>query len=108
MAFLDVANRERKEMAPGVFIRTFWGERMLMSLVDLEPEAVVPTHSHPHEQAGVMLEGEMTLTVAGESRRLRPGDCYLIPGGVEHSAVAGPQGAQVLDVFSPVREDYKY
>jgi len=64
-------------------------------------------HSHPHEQAGVVLEGEFDLTIGGETRRVRGGDMYIIPGGVEHRVVTGEEKAVALDVFHPIREDYK-
>lgn len=108
MHFFDIDKREAKEIAPGVHIRTTWGERMLLSVVDLSPGAAVPNHSHAHEQVGAVLTGEMTLTIDGETRLLKPGDSYVIPGGLQHSATVGPDGAHVIDVFSPVREEYKY
>jgi quercetin dioxygenase-like cupin family protein len=74
----------------------------------LEANAVIPTHSHPHEQLGVVLQGEPEFTIAGEVRMLHPGEPYVIPGGVPHSVKVGPSPAQVMDVFSPVREEYKY
>ena len=106
--FCDLENRASKEAAPGVHIRTFWQNEMLLSSVDLEPGAVVPMHSHPHEQCGVVIWGEMDLTIAGETRHLKAGDCYIIPGDVEHSATAGDAPVRVVDVFAPVREDYQY
>ena len=106
--FCDLENRESKEVAPGVRIRTFWGSEMLLSMTDLAAHAIVPAHSHPHEQAGVIVSGEFELTIAGEARLLRPGDTYIIPGGVEHSARTGDAPARVLDIFSPVREAYQY
>lgn len=108
MAFLNRENRPSKEVLPGVRLRTFWGEKMLLALVDLDSHATVPAHSHLHEQSGILLSGELELTIAGEARRLSPGDMYLIPGGVEHSARTSDVPAQVLDVFSPVREEYKF
>ena len=108
MYFFDTENRTAKEIVPGIRIKTTWEDQMLLSMVDLDAGAVVPNHSHPHEQAGAVLSGVMTLTIAGEERTLHPGDSYIIPGGIEHSAIGGPDGARVLDVFSPVREEYKY
>ncbi len=108
MYFNDLEKRDSKEIVPGVQMRTFWGDKMLMAVVDLEINATVPLHSHPHEQCGTVLAGEMILTIAGEERILKPGDTYLIPGGVEHSARGGGIPTRVLDVFSPVREEYKY
>ncbi len=107
-AFKDPESRSIKDLLPGVHARTFWGERMLLALVDLDANAVIPEHSHPHEQGGIVIQGEPEFTIAGEVRKLKPGDMYVIPGGVGHSVIVGPQPAQVLDIFSPVREEYKY
>lgn len=108
MYFMSPGERDPKTLFGAVTTRTFWGEKMLLSLVELPAGAVVPLHSHPHEQAGIVLEGELTFTVGGETRTLYPGDMWMIPGGVEHSAVAGDQPTKALDIFSPVREDYMY
>jgi quercetin dioxygenase-like cupin family protein len=106
--FCDAAGREKKVLAPGIVARTFWGEKMLMSLVDIEPGAALPLHSHPHEQHGTIMAGVLHMTIDGETRALTAGDIYVIPGGIVHGAEAGPEGAQVLDIFAPVREEYKY
>ena len=66
-------------------------------------------HSHPHEQAGVILAGSLTLTIDGDVKVLGLGDIYIAEGGVEHSGVAiGSEGCRALDIFSPVREDYQF
>jgi len=106
--FCDVENRESKEVAPGIHIRTFWGSEMLLSIVDLDANSVIPAHSHPHEQSGVVISGEFELSIGGETRRLKPGDAYIIPGDVEHAAKTGDIPAQTIDIFSPVREAYQY
>jgi len=106
--FCDLESRETKEIAPGVHIRTFWGNEMLLSTADLDANAIVPIHSHPHEQAGVVISGRIELTIGGETHWLKPGDTYIIPGGVEHGAMTGDAPARVLDIFSPVRDDYQY
>lgn len=108
MYFYDLNDREVKDLLSGVHARTFWGDNLLMAVVDLDPEAVVPMHSHPHEQGGIVLRGEMTMTIADETRTVKEGDLYVIPGGVEHEARVGSVPVQVLDIFSPVREEYKY
>jgi quercetin dioxygenase-like cupin family protein len=79
-----------------------------MSLVDLPANSVVPLHSHPHEQAGIMLRGEATFTVGDEKRLVKTGEMWIIPGGVEHMVEVGAEPALALDIFSPVREDYQY
>jgi quercetin dioxygenase-like cupin family protein len=95
------------ELAPGVSGRPLFGEGAMLNLITFEPGAVVPLHSHPHEQLGIVIRGEQALVVGGVEHVLGPLDAYSIPGGVEHSAHCGPEGALVLDVFQPVREDYR-
>jgi quercetin dioxygenase-like cupin family protein len=96
-----------KTLAPGVTARIVSGEKLMFSLVTLKPGAVVPAHSHPHEQMGMMVSGTMEFTIAGETRFLTGNEMYLVPGGVPHAAKAGPQGAVALDAFSPPREEYR-
>jgi len=97
----------RHNIFPGVDIATMAGEGIMLSLVTFEPGSVVQPHSHPHEQIGMLLEGELTFTIGGETRTLRAGEMWRIPGGVTHSAVAGDKPVRALDVFCPVREDYR-
>jgi quercetin dioxygenase-like cupin family protein len=105
--YVTRAETSHHEIFPGVHIFTAAGEQMMLSLVEFAPRAVVEPHSHPHEQMGMLLEGELTFTIGGQTRTLRPGDMWRIPGGVVHSAVAGSQPVKALDVFHPIREDYR-
>lgn len=104
--FIDSTSFHAKELAQGVTARLVSGERIMLSEVTIEPDGVVPHHSHPHEQAGVCLNGEFDLEVAGEVRRIKAGDYYLIPGGTVHAARGVGSKAVTLDIFSPPREDY--
>lgn len=83
------------------------GVGTMLSLVTFAPGAVVEPHSHPHEQIGMLLEGELTFHIGDETRTLKPGEMWRIPGGVVHSAVAGNATVKALDVFNPIREDYR-
>ncbi len=94
-------------LAPGVRMYPLFGHGAMLNLVELDPDAVVPLHEHEHEQLGMILEGEMTMTIDGVDHVLRPGHVYQIPGGIEHSARTGSEGCRVLDFFVPVREDYR-
>ena len=96
-----------RTLASGITTKLAWGEKLMLSLVTLEPDAAVPPHAHPHEQMGMLVSGAMELTIAGETRRLSGNEIYLMPGGVPHSAKAGPGGAVALEAFSPPREEYK-
>ena len=95
------------QLAEGVSGQPLFGELGMLNLIEFEAGAVVPLHSHPHEQLGIVLRGMQALVVDGVAHELRPMEGYVLPGGVEHSAYCGPDGALVLDVFSPPREDYR-
>ncbi len=94
-------------MTEGIEARPLFGEGAMLNLVTFEPGATVPAHSHPHEQFGIVLRGMQALVIDGVAHELEPMDGYVLPGGIEHSAYCGPEGATVLDVFCPVREDYR-
>ena len=79
----------------------------MLSVVSFEPNAEGTLHSHPEEQWGVMLEGDGLRTQGGEEIPVKAGDFWRTPGNVEHTLKAGPNGAKVLDVFSPPREEYR-
>ncbi len=91
----------------GAVARAVHGERITMAVIDLEPNMVVPTHQHENEQLGFVIRGSITMTIDGDARELHQGETYAIPSQVPHSAATGPDGATVVDVFSPIREDWE-
>jgi quercetin dioxygenase-like cupin family protein len=97
---------EPLELARGVTMRPLFGDGAMLNLLEFEPGAIVPAHTHPHEQLGHVLEGELTLSIDGVEHLLGAGDAYQIPGGVEHAARCDGV-CLVMDVFQPVREDYR-
>jgi quercetin dioxygenase-like cupin family protein len=105
--FINPKTLKSKELAPGVRLGVAWGEKLMLSFVGLAPGGIVPSHSHPHEQGGICLKGGMEFTIGDETRIVRPGEGWLIPGGVMHSVRALEDGAEALDIFAPPREDYK-
>lgn len=78
----------------------------MLSYLEMDEGAVVPLHSHPHEQGGMLIRGRLELTIGNETRVCEAGAMFMIPPNVPHRAVAVGGPAVVLDVFSPVREDY--
>ena len=90
----------------GVVGRAVQGDHITMGVLELEANSVVPEHQHHNEQLGLVLQGSLTFTIGGERRELAPGDTYTIPANVPHGVVTGPDGAVVIDVFSPVRSDW--
>jgi quercetin dioxygenase-like cupin family protein len=90
----------------GVRVRRVEGDRVTLAVVELDPGAIVPEHRHDAEQNGVVITGEMTFRVGDDERVLGPGGTWRIRSNVPHTAVAGPDGAVVIDAFSPIRSDW--
>lgn len=105
-AFYEIDKLPSFDPIDGVNMSVLAGAQMMANWVRIAPGAEVPAHAHVHEQLGLVLEGEIEMMIDGETRTLGPGTCYCIASDVSHGAVGGPDGALVLDVFSPPREDY--
>ncbi len=71
----------------------------------LEAGAVLPRHSHPHEQIGYLVRGRMCLCLGTEKFEVEPGDSWCIPGGMEHNAEI-LETSLAIEVFAPCRTDY--
>ena len=91
----------------GAVARAVQGERITMAVIDLDGDITVPEHSHENEQLGFVIQGAITMTIAGQARELHAGETYAIAPNVPHSAATGPEGATVVDVFSPPRADWE-
>jgi quercetin dioxygenase-like cupin family protein len=96
-----------RELAPGISTRIFAGEHAMLSIVTIAPNTEGQLHQHPEEQWGVLLEGSAVRIQGGEEIPVRKGDFWRTPGGVPHTMRAGPEGAKVLDIFSPPRPEYR-
>lgn len=91
---------------PGVELKTLvWGEKSSLSAFHLAKGHILPRHSHPHEQLGYLISGHLRMTVGSEILDAYPGDSWCVPGGVEHF-VDVLEDCFVIEVFTPVREDY--
>ena len=105
--FYNPNNLKSKILSEGVVLKPMWGDNIMMNVVELEPGSEVPLHSHPNEQAGIVLEGEFEFTIGEEKKTVKKGEFYLIPGGIKHRVLTGNRPSKALDIFSPPREDYK-
>jgi quercetin dioxygenase-like cupin family protein len=105
--FPTTNERSTHTIFPGVTIQTCAADKMMMSYVELAPRSVVDEHSHPHEQVGMVLEGRVRFYIGGEEKVLGKGDMFRIPGNVKHHVTTLEEPARVLDIFYPIREDYR-
>lgn len=106
MGFINLEDIPVISPVPGCRLRTPSGTHLMLSYLEMDAGAEVPLHHHPHEQGGILLAGRLSLTIGDETRIVEAGALFLIPPHVPHRAVAIDGPATVLDVFSPVREDY--
>ncbi|MES2332201.1 MAG: cupin domain-containing protein [Bacteroidota bacterium] len=106
MPQIDLSSVNPIEMIKGYHARFIHTENMTLNFLEVEAGAIVPEHSHPHEQVSIVTDGEFELTVAGEPMRFGPGKVIVIPSNVKHSGIAITD-CKLLDVFNPVREDYR-
>ncbi len=102
----DVWSTEAREIMPGFRGHFVHSEHTTHVFWDATEGASVPDHSHPHEQIVNMLEGTLELVVDGTKHVLSAGDVLVIEGGQVHGGVART-ACKILDVFSPVREEYR-
>ena len=82
------------------------GAHTLLAEFKLAKDAVIPAHSHPQEQTGYLVSGHLRFVIAGVEHEARAGDSWTIPGGVEHG-VNVLEDSVAIEVFSPVRDDYR-
>ncbi len=95
-----------KQVAPGIRLKTLvFGENTLLSEFRMEPNMILPKHSHAHEQTGYLVKGRIKLTIDQETFEAGPGDSWCIPGNTDHSAEI-LERSLAIEVFSPIREDY--
>jgi quercetin dioxygenase-like cupin family protein len=101
--FLHVDDLDPLTVGPGLQFRPVTTDSVLTNFVSFEPDTPTPVHYHVEQQIAIVLSGELTFTVGGETRVMHRGDCVVIPPNVPHAAASGPDGCEVLDVFSPPR-----
>jgi quercetin dioxygenase-like cupin family protein len=105
--FATVAELEPLALMEGLRVRPFSGDRITLAVFELDPGAMMPEHRHPNEQVGIVLRGEFTFTVGGETRLRKPGDMWVIPPGVPHKVErTGATGCTIVESFSPPRDDW--
>lgn len=94
-------------MARGVRGQALSGARVTINRASVDPHTAMPEHAHDHEQLGYVLDGRAELVIDGVAHVLGPGDAYVVPSGVRHFARTADEGCVMLDVFAPVREDFR-
>lgn len=81
------------------------GDKTMLCRFELDKGADLPLHSHPYEQTGYLISGEMVFTIDGKKHEMRSGDSWCIKANIEH-AVKVVEDVTLVELFSPVREDF--
>jgi quercetin dioxygenase-like cupin family protein len=95
-----------EKLGDGIERQMIWGERVMVCRLRFAPRVVTPVHSHPHEQITLVERGRVRFTVNGTDRIVSAGDVLHFPSGVPHGATMLDEEVILVDVFSPIREDF--
>lgn len=106
MPFINLKDVKGNEIVKGYLAKFIHTENMTFSYWDVMAGSVLPEHTHPHEQISIMIEGRFILTIEGEAKEVIPGMISVIPSNNKHLGEA-ISDCRIMDVFYPVREDYK-
>jgi len=106
MPFISLDELAKVEPISGYVATMVHSEQMTVASWQIGAGLAFPEHSHPHEQIMMVLKGEFELTVADETQVMSPGVVAIIPSEDRHSGRALTD-CKVIDVFHPVREDYR-
>ena len=106
-AFAEIGALSPQQIWDGVRGRAVHGERVTLSVVELKADTLIPEHSHENEQVGMVIVGSLRFRVGDEVRELGPGGTWCIRPHLPHEVRTGPDGAVVVEVFAPGRDDWK-
>jgi len=101
----NLSDIESKEIVKGYKAKFVHSKNSTLAFWEVEKDAILPTHSHIHEQTSQVLEGKFHLTIDGDTQIYEPGIIVIIPSNAVHEGKAITD-CKLLDVFCPVREDY--
>jgi quercetin dioxygenase-like cupin family protein len=107
MSFIQINELVSKEIIKGYTARTIHTGTMTFVYWTVTAGAAMPMHDHVHEQVAHVIQGTFELTVGTETKTLEPGTVAIIPPHVRHGGRAITD-CELLDVFYPEREDYKF
>jgi len=106
MSFINLAEIDEREVVPGFKGKFIHSDNLTIVHWDITAGAKLSEHNHPHEQITNIINGELELTIGGMTKVLKSGELVVVPSDRKHSGKAITD-CYVIDVFYPIREDYK-
>ena len=95
-----------EQLGPGIERQMIVGEKLMICRLRIAPNVVTPAHDHPHEQITIVESGRVLFTIGDEQRITQPGDVLHFPPGTWHGATMLDEEVILIDIFSPIREDF--
>jgi quercetin dioxygenase-like cupin family protein len=102
----DWASIPIERVADGIERQMIWGEKLMMVRIRFAPGTVTAVHSHIHEQITLVERGRVEFTIEDEKRIATAGDVLFFPSSMRHGATMLEEEVVLIDIFSPVREDF--
>jgi quercetin dioxygenase-like cupin family protein len=100
MVFWDLKSLKLDEFRPGIWSKLESGTNLTMAFMEIAPNKEGSTHDHPFDQCGIVIEGEIEMSVGEEKKLLRPMETYFIPSGAKHNWKTMNSSAKILDVVA--------
>jgi quercetin dioxygenase-like cupin family protein len=95
-----------QRIADGIERQMIVGQRLMICRLTLGPHVDTPAHSHPHEQMTMVEKGRVRFTIGGHAREAAAGDVLHVPSNVVHGATMLDEEVVLIDIFTPIREDF--
>lgn len=100
MGFWNLKTLELEEFRPGIRSKLESGTNLTMAFMEISPDKEGSVHEHPFDQCGIVLEGEIEMSVGEETKFLRPMETYFIPAGIKHNWKTFVSSAKILDIVA--------
>ena len=97
---------ESKIVSEGIRRQMVIGQKIMVCRFTFDPFVVTPEHTHPHEQVTLVMKGRVKFTISGEERIVSAGDALHFPSNNRHGATMLDEEVVLIDIFSPIREDF--
>jgi quercetin dioxygenase-like cupin family protein len=98
MGFWDLKKLKLEEFRPGIFSKVEAGSNLVMAIMEISPRKEGVEHSHPFDQCGIVVEGEIEMSIGEEKRLLKPMETYFIPAGISHNWKTAQSSTKILDI----------
>ena len=96
----------REQIGTGITRQMIYGERLMICRLTLAPGTITTAHDHLHEQMTIIEKGRVRFTLGTDEKVFGPGDILLLPGGFWHGAAMLDEEVVLIDIFSPIREEF--